>query len=312
MVWHHRRDSLRAYWKQQVGYGKAEALLERKWPEQYNAAGHVVWAGRLYGGGLTHALTWRPGRIYQGTWGTGLFQSLYQPAPGVVRSLPLMPEWYLVVLALAGLSGVGALWPPLQLAVPLLAAAAGAPVAQAAASAARASFSDAPARRLARWARYGLTALLHLAQALARLRGRLRHGLTPWRRRGLAGLAPPLPRRSAVWSERRWRLHEEVDVVGQHLQRLDLAPQRGGLLAQQPGQRHGHLPAQHRATVLRAPHEVVAQRRDTAGEAPVAWGSHPREDTNVSNYVATSELPDRDGGTGFPCQLEQAVPARTF
>src|SRR6185503_10024926 len=38
MVWHHRRNSLRAYWKQQKGYGKAEALLEAKWPEKYNAA----------------------------------------------------------------------------------------------------------------------------------------------------------------------------------------------------------------------------------------------------------------------------------
>src|SRR5439155_12924052 len=30
MVWHHRRNSVAAYWKQQVGYGRAEALLERK------------------------------------------------------------------------------------------------------------------------------------------------------------------------------------------------------------------------------------------------------------------------------------------
>ena len=43
MVWHHRRNSLRTYWKQQKGYGKAEALLENKWPEKYNAAGHITW-----------------------------------------------------------------------------------------------------------------------------------------------------------------------------------------------------------------------------------------------------------------------------
>ena len=52
VVWHHRRNSVRAYWRQQVGYGRAEALLEKKWPEKYNAAGHLTWAGRLYGGGL--------------------------------------------------------------------------------------------------------------------------------------------------------------------------------------------------------------------------------------------------------------------
>src|SRR5437667_132830 len=31
MVWHHRRNSVRAYLRQQKGYGKAEALLEKKW-----------------------------------------------------------------------------------------------------------------------------------------------------------------------------------------------------------------------------------------------------------------------------------------
>jgi GT2 family glycosyltransferase len=39
LVWHHRRNSLKAYWKQQKGYGKAEALLEEKWPQKYNGFG---------------------------------------------------------------------------------------------------------------------------------------------------------------------------------------------------------------------------------------------------------------------------------
>ncbi len=46
-VWHHRRNSVKAYLKQQMNYGKAEAMLEKKWPEKYNAAGHIPWAGRL-------------------------------------------------------------------------------------------------------------------------------------------------------------------------------------------------------------------------------------------------------------------------
>ena len=37
VVWHRRRDSVRAYWRQQRGYGAAEALLERKWPDRYSA-----------------------------------------------------------------------------------------------------------------------------------------------------------------------------------------------------------------------------------------------------------------------------------
>ena len=80
VVWHHRRNSVRMYWKQQKGYGRAEALLERKWPEKYNQAGHVNWAGSLYGLGLTRTILSRPARVYQGSWGSALFQSLYQPA----------------------------------------------------------------------------------------------------------------------------------------------------------------------------------------------------------------------------------------
>ena len=59
VVWHHRRNSLKAYWNQQKGYGKAEALLEAKWPEKYNDFGHVAWSGRLYGNGFTLPITFK-------------------------------------------------------------------------------------------------------------------------------------------------------------------------------------------------------------------------------------------------------------
>ena len=55
VVWHHRRNSVKAYWKQQKGYGKAEGLLARKWPEKYNAAGHVSWFGDREPRGEHHA-----------------------------------------------------------------------------------------------------------------------------------------------------------------------------------------------------------------------------------------------------------------
>src|SRR5207245_6930080 len=51
VVWHHRRKSIRKFWKQQVGYGKAEALLERKWPARYSSIGQLSWLGRIYGRG---------------------------------------------------------------------------------------------------------------------------------------------------------------------------------------------------------------------------------------------------------------------
>ena len=47
----------------------------------------------------------------------------------------------------------------------------------------------------------GLTALLHVLQPLARLRGRQQHGLTPWRRHSAGGFALPRPRTRTLWSE---------------------------------------------------------------------------------------------------------------
>jgi GT2 family glycosyltransferase len=39
LVWHRRRDSVGAFWHQQLGYGKAEALVERNHPDKFNNPG---------------------------------------------------------------------------------------------------------------------------------------------------------------------------------------------------------------------------------------------------------------------------------
>lgn len=203
MVWHHRRRTVRGYWRQQVGYGRAEAMLERKWPDRYNGGGHVQWAGRIYGDGLLQPLLPPPGRIYGGVWGMAPFQLLYRPAPGMLRSLPLMPEWYLGVALLAALSLAGLLWRPLLAALPLAGLAVLAQLGQALRGGMRARFRR-PMPPTAVAARRALTAMLHLLQPLARLRGRLSYGITPWRRRGVRGLVLPGPRMLSSWSEG-WR-----------------------------------------------------------------------------------------------------------
>jgi GT2 family glycosyltransferase len=242
VVWHHRRNSVRDYWKQQQGYGKAESLLEGKWPEKYNAAGHLSWAGRLYGKGLSQAIVLRRGKIYQGIWGNALFQSVDQPDCSFTQSLTLMPEWYLIVGVLAFLSAFGAFWHPLLVTLPLLALAISAPIAQAILGGVRASFLNSPKSAFRRFSLRCLTSFLHLIQPLARLRGRLRHGLSPWRRRGLRGLSFPWWRTQVIWSER-WRDTNSriqsletalcskggVAIRGGHYDRWDLAV-RGGML----------------------------------------------------------------------------------
>jgi GT2 family glycosyltransferase len=207
VVWHHRRNSVRTYWKQQIGYGRAEAMLERKWPEKYNGPGHVRWAGRIYGPGLTRMLGWRRPRVYHGVWGGAPFQSLYQPAPSLIGLLPQTPEWHLLTATLAGMAALSVVIDALKPAVLLLIGALLLPIAQAAVSAARVSFPEAP-HRVARLARRLLTGALHLLQPVARLRGRLQEGLTPWRRRATLRPAPLWPATTSLWSER-WEPHDE-------------------------------------------------------------------------------------------------------
>jgi len=224
LVWHHRRDSWSMYWKQQQGYGKAEALLEEKWPEKYNTLGHTSWGGRLYGKGWTVNLSSLGGRIYQGTWGHAPFQSLYQAAPTTLLSLPLMPEWYFVIAFLAVLTLLGIAWTPLLLVgLPLLTVSIILPIIQASISASRAKFTSKP-KGIERAKLYLITACMHLQQPYARLIGRIKHGLTPWRAK-----AKPeskftfrlLPETIEIW-------HEEWEDPNDTLRKLQTKLQQAG------------------------------------------------------------------------------------
>jgi ABC-type multidrug transport system fused ATPase/permease subunit/GT2 family glycosyltransferase len=232
MVYHHRRNSIRAYWRQQVGYGRAEALLEKKWPEKYNSAGHVRWAGRLYGDGLVPAL-WTPrARIYGGVWGSAPFQSVYGPHTNGLLALPSMPEWYFLTGLLLLISLFGFLWSPLLLALPLLALAVAAPLIQAGLGAARATFADpqrhsSPTQLLVP---HALTFLLYLIQPLARLAGRLSRGLSPWRNPGTAAplLAPFWPTTMLTWRETWQSTDDWLEAVEAQIKGTGGAVKRGG------------------------------------------------------------------------------------
>jgi hypothetical protein len=229
MDWHHRRNSLAMYWRQQKGYGKAEALLEQKWPERYNALGHLAWGGRLYGRGFTLPIPSGRSRIYGGVWGSAAYQSLYEPAPLTLLALPLMPEWWYLVGALTLLVALGLSWPPLLALAPLWLLALAAPLAQAAAAAARATFPHPPRSRREAWQRRALVFFMHLQQPIARLIGRRQHGLTPWRRRGAAEAGGGLP--ATLWSET-WRAPEDwVAQVESALRRRDVVVLRGDATA---------------------------------------------------------------------------------
>jgi hypothetical protein len=125
-----------------------------------------------------------------------------------MSSLPLMPEWYLVIGILAVLSSVGLLWHPLLTAVPILFTAAGVVAVQATSRAVRACHLHRDRSWTRRIRLRAMVAYLHALHPLARLSGRLRHGLTPWRRRDVHGWTWPRPRWFTIWSEH-WRASSE-------------------------------------------------------------------------------------------------------
>jgi GT2 family glycosyltransferase len=229
VVLHHRRGSVAGYLRQQRGYGAAEALLERKWPERYGTSGHIGWRGRIYAPGSASAAgRQRRWRVYHGVWNSAPFQRLYAPSDRGLDTMLLMPEAYLAIGCLTLLVGLGLAWPPLLALSPVLAVAAGLIVARATAIVARARLPTPGLSPRERAARRGLAVALHLLQPLFRLHGRLRHGLTPWRRRPHDLRALPLAREVQRWREAWADPYEDLRAVRERLVEGGVAVRVGG------------------------------------------------------------------------------------
>jgi glycosyltransferase involved in cell wall biosynthesis len=117
VVWHRRRDSVRAFWRQQLGYGKAETLVERNHPDKFNSLGQATWRGVIYG--PSSILPGRS-RVYAGRFGDSPFQKLYggqnyfNPFWAVylilILCLPALLNPYMVVLPGIGLTALSTIY----------------------------------------------------------------------------------------------------------------------------------------------------------------------------------------------------------
>lgn len=108
-VWHYRRNTIKAYLKQQRGYGAAEAMLKYKHPDHFNALGASFWRGKIYGADQVGV---RVGGdvVYHGVFGTGLFQTIYRKPASMLAAMMMSIEWHM----LAGFIGLLSLaLPPL-------------------------------------------------------------------------------------------------------------------------------------------------------------------------------------------------------
>ena len=225
LVWHHHRASIKAYWRQQVGYGEGEAWLDAHHPEKF-LAGQATWGGRIYGS-LPFLHVTADQRVNTGVWGTASFPSVYATHTHHWRYLPHQPAWLVASLALlfvgvfGPLAGMDAAW------LPLVAGAAGVVItlARCAVYAWRTPLTGLPSigrwsPRQSRWLYRVVITWLHLLQPLARLRGRIR-GLSrpaevtpqhvtrfPWR----TPTPSPVPTPRKVWSLGRLVADERVST----------------------------------------------------------------------------------------------------
>ncbi|MEP6777853.1 MAG: glycosyltransferase [Chthoniobacterales bacterium] len=102
IVWHHRRFTLRAFAKQQEGYGEAESMLRFKHLIFFGPTGTAKWRGQIYG---TPRFSWFINRpiIYHGIFGEGFFQSIYPTPQSEVAGYLGSVEWLAFAIFLFGL-----------------------------------------------------------------------------------------------------------------------------------------------------------------------------------------------------------------
>ncbi len=230
MVWHHRRQTIKTYWKQQLGYGKAEALLERKWPQKYNNLGHKTWYGRIYSNSILPIPLFKKSRVYHGVWGNAPFQSIYGSNSNSFFSIFLMPEWYLLILALCILSGFSNYWHALVYLLPLTLIAIAIPVGHVIYGVSK-ILNKTHNKRETRFRKIAwrfTTAYLHIIQPFARLMGRLQFDLTPWRRFGKKSFALPIPKTLNVWCKSWISPDKRLENIEADLKNQNAWVERGG------------------------------------------------------------------------------------
>jgi streptogramin lyase len=120
LVWHHHRPSVKAYWRQQAGYGEGETWLEAHHPEKF-VRGSMVWHGRIYSRlPFVRSLSGR--HINTGVWGTAAFPSVYSTFRHPIRFLPHSPAWLGAATLLAAAGALASFTPYIGVMVLLLTA----------------------------------------------------------------------------------------------------------------------------------------------------------------------------------------------
>jgi len=178
LVWHHHRSSVKAYWRQQVGYGEGETWLMAHHPDKF-LDGRMLWRGTIYSP-LPFVRSLSGTRINSGVWGTAAFPSVYRTDVHPFAFLPHSIKWQVISFCLLLAGGVVRLIGDHQWAELLLVGSGvfgiAATIAKNIAYAMRSDVDSLPGNKP--WYRL-IVAYLHFLQPIARIRGRVRGVLSP-------------------------------------------------------------------------------------------------------------------------------------
>jgi GT2 family glycosyltransferase len=97
LVWHHHRSSVRAYWRQQVGYGEGQSWLVLHHRERFTGA-KIAWRGHVYSP-LPFVRSLSRPRVNVGIWGSAAFPSVYHMQAFSLAFVPHTVRWQIASAA---------------------------------------------------------------------------------------------------------------------------------------------------------------------------------------------------------------------
>lgn len=119
VVWHYRRSTIADYFKQQRGYGEAEAILRFQHPNVFDRSGQAIWSGVIYDRRASSLFPGQP-LIYHGIFALGYFQSIYRRPQAFWRGMVASLPWLGLTVLLLMLSLI---WPVLRIVPAMMVAA---------------------------------------------------------------------------------------------------------------------------------------------------------------------------------------------
>ena len=201
LVWHHHRQTIAAFWRQQVGYGEGEVRLVAHHPEKF-AGSDMLWRGRIYSP-LPFIRSFTRSRVSTGVWGTAAFPSVYSTGARLLQFFPHSLAWITASTVLLAVGALGQLTPSHGAAWLLFALGAlgwTTTIVRCVMFARRSDLKGLSA--IGQWSSARsrllyqlLIAWLHLLQPLARMRGRAR-GM--WTRPQVVAPVPVTPQASTI------------------------------------------------------------------------------------------------------------------